>query len=306
MKFQSNYQALAHHWIYNNDHSECYGNRMFSENDSIYSYVRHYEIARKLRNKKGDLIGYALNSNDNTVTTNKQRYIVERSLNHRTVIHIDPKNIENPLKVIRYFMTEIASYEPLIKSARSKKDDYIVEQANLFQNLQEYLNIIPQMGIKFDKRKLSKVEKDFLNTSVDDLLGMDLTTTLFDLRLAKSKKEEKVRRKALELQLADEKVKLDRWLNHETNQLYLRHTTKVYLRLKGDRIETSQGASVGVSEALNFFNLLTNNPEKVIGFKFENGYIVKELTDNIVTIGCHKIEIAQFQNIFNQLQTVAA
>lgn len=56
--------------------------------DRVYSYGTHFELARALRDKKGNITGYLLNGDRYSVTTSKHQWQVRRILGHEEQVII--------------------------------------------------------------------------------------------------------------------------------------------------------------------------------------------------------------------------
>jgi hypothetical protein len=96
---------------------------------------------------------------------------------------------------------------------------------------------------------------------------------------------------------------LVKWLNGEYDGgLYT--ISSIYLRVKGNKLQTSHGAEISLAVAYAAYKLLCKDLLSV-GDKFE-GFTVSSISEFTVVIGCHKFDRAILDNFFakTQFQTV--
>lgn len=294
MKFGSDYRALAHHWVYNDDYSECYGNRMFSENDVIYSYGRHFAIARKIKTDSGEII-FLFNSDGYSQTTTKQKYAVYGAIPKYSTIFEVPNAELNHEKNIQHFIEKLENN--CIKESRAKTIDYKPYVRNALVTLQEYIELFPQ-----DKRKFTKTLKQLIDFKCDENSDInvivELLTGIVNERARIEKKKAKIAsKKAIE----QAKEGLKAWKNFETDNTWqIRHLDKNFLRYNSDKkiIEVSNSANISEEEALIFYNKVERGI-KLLGEHVGNFTVVKA-TDTF-TIGCTKLERDELNYICNKL-----
>jgi hypothetical protein len=67
---------------------------VFVEDDRVYSYGHHFELARPLRDKQGKVLSYLLNGDTFSVTTNKHQWSVRNALTGKDTVIIPHSALE--------------------------------------------------------------------------------------------------------------------------------------------------------------------------------------------------------------------
>lgn len=275
MNYNTDYQALAHHWIYNDDYSHCYGYRMYSERDKIYSYGSHYLMGQKV--DIGDERVYVLNSDTHSVTTTKQMWCLKAAIPNGRKLFQVPNAALDHVKNIAYYFEELEN--SAIKESKARTVDYKPEIISLINTLNNYINTF-----KCDKRKITKLQKQILEFNLEHNI-QDLVELLTGIRNEKVRIAKKKVAKLNKVALENQKELLTKWLNFETNHAYLPLLNKTYLRFNKDRnlIETSTSASVTVEEAL-LLHAKIERAERLLGSKVGVFKIVE--AGKLFKIGC--------------------
>lgn len=273
MKRYRNISELAHAWA-NGLSMDGKCGTMYFEDDRIYSYGSHYEIARLVAAPNGLRFAF-INSNGYGKSTAKHT-------NH--VFHAIPQDIREvfvpflrrPLSGSQYFektmlpdivpimMQEI---EELVQSQLRARDNYYY-----FGNAQRRLADVVVVCESFNVQ-IPKLPPDWDKAEAKAAL----------LRDTKEQRD----RERQEKQRQAELEKLERWLKGErVGPLY---NVPIHLRFSGDGqwIETTKGAAVWKETALAMLDRLKSRQASK-GDKLD-GYTLLEYDDKEVTIGCHKI-----------------
>lgn len=295
-KFNTNYEGLAHHWVYSDDYSECYGDRMFSEKDKIYSYGRHYTIAQKIRDKKTkEVIAYLYNPYTNSATTNKQRWIVYRALpSNATILNIDPDAFRDWNKVLTYIEREYLELLDKASRARTLKEEYESMAEGCLNTWRQYVDIAQRAGIKIDKRKLKGFWSDVLNEELE--VNPEKVIEAKEKRIkaaARAKARAQKKLHATELQ------KLADWKSGKLGYIgYLSTISDVHLRITEDKVETSANASVSI-ESAKVLSKMIKAGRDIKGHNID-GYTVISLNGTL-KIGCHSILRSEVDRVINEL-----
>lgn len=302
LKFGSDYQACAHSFAYANkdDRGANYGNRMFYYNDTIYSYGHHFIIAKKVRNKAGHVQFVLYNSGSASVTTNKQQWAVLRALPQKVITvstgiqYFNAKN-EIMAKEMEVFLTV-----SLYNNARAEHT-----RASYLGTIQR--EIKEMMFLAKHYRIMSKLPKRIkqyfpLVDDVDNLLpllGVSRKNRAKAVKAEETKKA-KLREAAERQEAAKEREKLEKWLMHDADRIYLRHIREDYLRMSKDgaNVETTQGISVTNKEALTLYRMIKAG--KDVKGHLISGYMVISVNGTL-KIGCHNINMESVHTIGKQL-----
>lgn len=282
MKFNSDYQALAHHWVHNRDHSECYGYRMYSKGNIMYSYGSHYMIAQFIRNKEGEAILF--NSDSNSLTTNKQKNCVWSAIPSYMLIFEVPGASSNSVDNIKHYFSKIENNLYNASKARTRKDEYLSNAQNYLHQLIKYIEFFKP------KYRFNKAEKLVLNSPITNETGEQLQKAS-ELKYKNLKiKQRKQNKEAYQKELAN----LELWKKGEKSHIYCSFVQDVFLRINGDYIETSQSAKVLEKEARILYKAYKAG-KKVIGSKISNFTIIS--VNGTVKIGCHEIKMSEIKRL---------
>ncbi len=291
MNLNTDYQALAHHFVYYDDAAHCYGHRMYCSNNVLYSYGSHFIIAKKIKLKDGRTV-FLFNTSSASVTTSKQQRCTEQALYSHTVFNVHIPSYSNEISYIKFvkdYFNSISDQLELMDKARTKANDYQWEAIRILNELKLFIETFKP------KYRFSKLEKEILN---QETLTTDQVNTAIKKRkqLDTQTKRRKNKRAVLK---EEENIKL--WLNNELGHIYTNYTSDVYLRLSkdGERVETSKSSNVSVKAAKVLY-LLIQSGKDVKGHNID-GFTVIGLNGGL-KIGCHEItkeEINRFANLMN-------
>lgn len=274
MKRYRNHSELAHAWANGlSMNGKC--STMYFEDDRIYSYGSHYEIARLVAAPNGLRFAF-INSNGYGKATAKHT-------NH--VFHAIPQDIREvfvpflrrPLSGSQYF--EKTMLPDIVPIMMQEVDELIQKQLRARDNYYYFGNA---------QRRLADVVVvcESFNIPIPKL-PPDWDKAEAKAALLRDTKEQRDRERQ-EKQRQAELEKLERWLKGErVGPLY---NVPVHLRFTDasqDWIETTKGARVRTDMALGMLvKLKTRQASK--GDKLD-GYTLLGYDEHEVTIGCHKI-----------------
>lgn len=280
MKTKFSNKELVHVWA-NQTQSRGSGSNMFFEDSKIYSYGKHFCIANFV---KPNVV--LLNSNSYSNSTAKQQSLVYFAVrNHKTfsVPHVGYLNTNHDLNIEFFKKEVIKNIEAAKKSnrysarylsgARSVNElglDYCSE-FDLEAQKEWFLNPI-EISIELQARIEKQAEKQRIANELIDSIA---------------KREESILRNDL----------LPIWINNGTgsvdvngkkyNSSSINRLNESYLRLSGDKVETSHGAKVSLKSSRMLFDMIKKGMD-IKGHKIDD-YMVISL-NGVLTIGCHKID----------------
>lgn len=290
--FSSNSQ-VAHVWAAQGQ-SHGRAGSMFFENDTIYSYGRHYAIARIYTKGTGhDYQKLALvNSKGYSITTAKHTNEVYNALRGRmsSIAVPNPSDI-NSDENEQYFLNNIANAMANLFDSRVFRGSYDtvkdeIKEYNTFKKFRD--------GKKFKEFQLDQV-------TCDILIELSIEKTLKDnARAAKRSERRELEHKKYEAEriarAAEYKSELELWpfgLNSKDipYQFLPNEFDLVRIKSDGNTVETTRGAEVPMSHALNFLQAAKSKTLKV-GQRIGH-FTLDSIDGDILTIGCHKISISQ-------------
>ena len=266
---------LAHVWAHQTQsQGRCPSSMSFNGRD-FYSY--RTVIARILDD--GSVV---IATDRYSPTTTKHQSYVRQAVNHMAR-HWVPR-IESPYELLRSHTHQVQRLCEKAALARTKREAYMLEAASLALNLNGYLDAI----------KHNPLERAPL---VDT--GMDLAAIREQIKQREA--EKLAERKAYDARRAmSNKEIVDSWLAGGDHDYRIRHAG-VMLRVKGDLIETTQGASVPVEAALKMYALIKAGVGRRLHGHTIGNYTVNNCTANDLTIGCHVIPMSEISRIAEQL-----
>lgn len=274
--FSSNSQ-LAHAWA-NQLQPEGRASNMFFKGPVIYSYGHHYEIARFVDAPNGQKVCF-VNSNGYSHSTAKHTSHIRNAIPANIAsfevpfINGNSFNVGNLFAIISVMTDECKKHIQKQLTARTD-NGHFNRAARLFWKIEQICNVfeLPQ-PIRPDNWDEARTKSENLENTRNERVE------------AQKQKELK---KSFEL--------LTKWLNHEYNgQLY---NLPVHLRVSkdGKLIETTKGARVEMSEALQLLKKLRGS-ENVKGDQI-GGFTVIDNNEQAVKIGCHVIGWDVINNFF--------
>lgn len=109
-----NNSMVAHLWA-NEKQESANGSNFYFEGESIYSYGRHFEVGRIVRNKRGEK-AYLINDTYYSSTTSKHQYYVREAIptgskvfyvecnisEHKCFFHVELTNVQNVMDTTRW------------------------------------------------------------------------------------------------------------------------------------------------------------------------------------------------------------
>lgn len=285
-KVFSSHSELAHVWA-NQLQSDGRAGNMFFQNESIYSYGSHYEIAKFVTAPNGQKVcfvnangysnstakhtGHVWNAIPDGIRAYKVPFATGSSYSYRRYHHFDVQSLPGIIAAM-YVECKNSCHDQI----KARTNFYKFNQASgIYDNIVEICQLfdleIPARPENWDDARIKS--ENLRNTHAE----------------REAQRHEKDLQKNLEL--------LAKWLQHEFNgQLY---NVPVHLRISrdGKLIETTKGAKVNLETALRLLAKLRNGSD-VKGEKID-GFTLIENTDDHVKIGCHTISWPIINNFFN-------
>lgn len=284
----ANHSQVAHYWANNvQDHGRA-GN-VFFEDGKIYSYGKHFCIARHLGHGT-----VAMTKGRYSVSTAKHISLVRSASSHLHKVYChDPDAFAawNRRRALEQVESELlASHKPRIRQAT--RDGH---KAKALQNALEfnaYLQALPE----HEKEGILPID----TSGLDALHG---TLALQAKEKAEREKKEREERAAREAE------RIAAWREYKTDGHGLWNSPPA-LRISKDstRIETSKGAEIPVLCARRLWPVVldTMSQGKSIFPGIKLGvYTLNEIKANgSIKVGCHDIAFSELQGIAKQLQLV--
>jgi hypothetical protein len=257
------------------DQSTGRAGNVFFSNKVLYSYGYHFELARLLSD--GSLL---LNTRSYSKSTSKHQGVTRGAV--------------NPAKVKRTVFLEWqkdfdfeACFRLHVKEANLTYSAWNNSGRKVFRSLDPLFKSVENL------RALESIQ------SIDwGALTFDLNE-LREIYYERSRAQDLITRKAAETrETAKQRTEAENlalWIKGLYNGNFY-HTQKIYLRRKGENIESSKGAKVPLLEAVNMVQDIRNGVD-VTGKKIGT-YTVNSITLDYITIGCHVISFETVNELF--------
>lgn len=279
---------LFHAFMYGNESFEGKSSNAFAEGYNLYSYGYHFLLAKKeIHNNQTYIF---LNTEIYSNTTSKHQSLVSQAIpnNYIRIYVEDPK--QTPKILIQRSISKIKDYFSKIPKATSKKLSYIYNANEERVNILTLAYLYPEQVTLADYQFLKVEFKSEDYISKEWLL---------------KQKEKEVKRKAKEeAEDAIRKLKgneqLVKWLNFEIDNCYnYSGLTRLRYNSKTKCVETSLGIKIHKDKVKELYEKLSNKKD-IIGLKIEQ-YTVLSIVDNILSIGCHKINLTEILEFGKQI-----
>lgn len=266
-KVFSDLSKVAHLWA-NKEQDEAtnQGRSFFFNRETIYSYGRHFPIAKHVQDQAGnDYILFTERGYSNT--TSKHISITRGACrNSEIVFCCNPDNGHE--SNFKYWFDEIEA--EINKLAKARKPEIYLNNIEYVATKVKRYSQFTGANIPVNLIEAMKI------TDKDQYAGYQET------RIEQAKRAQKKAEQELKQRHAEE---LEKWLNFETHRLYA-HDGADYLRVnpENDRVETTQAVHIPNEIARRLWLSIKENTIKV-GDKVLN-YSINEAGKHI-KIGCH-------------------
>lgn len=273
----SNHAEVCHVWAQQKQ-SEGKASRIFFEGPSIYSYGRHFEMARFI-----DANTVFITSRRYSVSTAKHLSMVRGAVSHKTVFEVP--SFTDHAENVRHYIERARGTFDKAKRARTSTTYLLGVAKHTVTILREYLEQFPTPIPE------SHAE---LWTALDHgtYLDSEVQASLLKKEREAKKAELESQRLAREAREREEKERLEKWIAGELGYGYF---SAMRLRVKENEVETTHGAKVPVIEARKLYRAMKAGLDVVgqqVGY-----YRVTRVTDSELVIGCHNIPLSEVERI---------
>lgn len=273
MRTKFSNSELTHIWAQQSQESGR-GSNMYFEGPSIYSYGRHFEIARFV--DKGHVL---FTSRGYSPTTAKHKSYTLRAISHKTIFTVP--SFEDHHENAEYYLTHYK--EEIEKASRARKSGewHLAHAQDYRHEAQEYARLFAKFLSAKEKKAISAM------ADIDEKV----------LEACRKRLAEEQKRA-----IAKRKEDIEKWRAGETQICAIRSLKKIFLRLNSttEEIETSWGARVPLKAAKLLWHMIKAE-KPVHGFSIGN-YTVVSYIGGILKIGCHAIEQNEIDRIVPVLE----
>ena len=295
------YSGLAHWWAYNYGYKTTGGKRMTSDGNRIKSYTT--VIGRMLDPAKNGLQPFVLLSSirhSNTTATHVRAVL-------DAVSHMDYMFVRNPDPSSRE--DHISNLQLLLSSLEDLADDYHKKRKDSTRNTIVEKMIANKLNAEkyasyFKLKTTSEYKQIKKHPMPTDINFAELHEQSVKNRMrAKARADAKKARKLKEYRAEKASMaaaSLKRWLNGEEVRVDGHYLEKVYMRISGDRIETTGRAALSLEEAIKAylsFKKGTLKENMSIG-PYSFGGIDEDMNAHV---GCHVIPLKDIEAMIDEV-----
>jgi hypothetical protein len=296
----SSHDEVAHIWA-SQSQAEGRAGNIFFEDGVIYSYGRHFPVARFATEYAPSEHGYIVlfTNRGYSSSTGKHKGIIRSAIpNFYKVVYCDDptRSVEHNLgkwqKAVDYLRLDFAA-----KTHKITRGNLAVE---IFKTCESALVYCMALGIE---------APEWTNEYNDEMTARDY---VYELAKARDAKRELKRAEAEKLARIKATERLPMWEQGETVPTEGFHLLETALRLKGDTIETSRGARIPSADAIKLWPLLlrSHKTNKAIDCGLRSiqlgSYRFNSFDGHTLVVGCHTITWPQLEKMAIKLNLQGA
>ena len=234
----SNHAEVCHVWAQQKQ-SEGRASRIFFEGPRIYSYGRHFEMARFI-----DANTVFVTTRGYSVSTSKHLSMVRSAVSHKTVFHVP--SFTDHAENVRHYIEQAREYFDKAKRARTSTTYLLGVAKNTVTILREYLEQFPTPIPESHAELWAALDQG-------TYLDSDVQAALLKKEREARKAELESQRLAREAREREEQERLEKWIAGELGYGYF---SAMRLRVRENEVETTHGAKVPVIEARKLYRAL--------------------------------------------------
>jgi hypothetical protein len=291
MKTVFDNDMVAHVWA---NRSQARGRssngHLYFEGDTIYSYGRHFPIARHV----DGVVLFTIKGYSPTTECHKSRVL--SACSHKQVFHVTDLTTGRKEHLADY-KARIADAIRACVKARTNKPWRL-------QQLQELVSEANQYAENFDLKTRFALPNE--QELIEECRKIDARNKAREARRARKLQKQREEREARQREyFAKQEQLLEEWVDGERDSCPYEYGFKIRLRIKGNELQTSRGASVPLDHAVKCFRVLKQLRERGETYQ-RNGHTIHlghfaldSFSDGIVRAGCHAVEWTEIERIAN-------
>jgi hypothetical protein len=285
-KVFSTHSEVCHVWAQQKQ-SEGKASRIFFDGPSIYSYGRHFEMARFI-----DANTVFVTTRGYSVSTAKHLSLVRGAVTHKTVFQVP--SFTNHAENVQHYIELAREYFDKAKRARTSTTYLLGVAKHTVTILREYLEQFPTPIPDSHAELWTALNHGtYLDGEVQAaLLKKEREARKAELESQRLRREEKER---------EEQERLEKWI---AGELVYGYFSAMRLRVRENEVETTHGAKVPVIEARKLYRALKAGID--VAGQHIGHYTVTRLDKEEIVIGCHNIPLAEIERIAPQVMEATA
>ena len=156
-----NNSMVAHLWAHEQEES-ANGSNFYFEGESIYSYGRHFEIGRIVRNKRGEK-AYLINDTYYSSTTSKHQYYVREAIPTGSKVFYVECNISYCIGNMLFVTNMLESIKDAIEKYKKARTE--LSYRDVWGNFKNIMDYIEFFDMETPQRLLKKSANEWLGTN---------------------------------------------------------------------------------------------------------------------------------------------
>ena len=280
---------VAHLWA-QQQRDEGRGSNLFFGGPTIFSYGRHFPIARFLRKPRGHVAGIVLfTTRSYSVTTAKHKSLTRDAIHSSIVIRVPDVLVRNAREHgenAKTLLKEALEFRAKVLRSRSRWN--FQNYTEKIENLKTYLSFPGIIRIPASIRR--EIESAPFEFTEAERVKWEAKVARAEGRAVQQGAADERRR----IQAMDASEKLELWKRGEVENMPYHYGLPVALRLRGDTVQTSLGAEVSISEARILYRLIKRGTP-VHGFRIGDFTVIS--CNGVLKIGCHEIERSEVERV---------
>ena len=295
-KSLKNHDEVAHYWA-NQIQAEGHAGNMLFNDKTIYSYGRHFAIARHHKIKSEAVVLFT--TRRRSLSTGAHKSLILSACSHLNVLHVDNVTADNRKEHLANVKDRMDTIDSLLckaKRARANLDRLNQQALRAADELKQYAALfLPRHKFEFDNLDAIQAAR----------------ATIEKRENARRKRQVAGWAKANKAAVKGWQGKVLQWKAHEIDRVPNhpeRHTLSppIFLRVKGDNVQTSTGAEVPRHDAKLFFALCKKCKDA--------GHAMNKFTRKVgvyspsnideqgnATVDCHVLPFSEMERIAGQL-----
>lgn len=282
----SNHDEVAHIWAQQSQ-KEGRAARIFFDGATIYSYGRHFPVARFV-----DKNTVLFTTQGYSVSTGKHKSLISRAIpSNVEIFYVHEVDKEDQSGNVGHWIDNLFDQsEVLRKGIKAKREERIAGIESGVNRLKAFMVRFKAKIPKESRLRWELIKSGGYASKEEYKKFLDRQTEIY-ARL----EEERI-----QAQHRADAEKLEKILEWKSGaDIQPPHTEDIHLRVKGEEVETSWGARIPLKVAKKFWTMLKS--EKNVGdFNFGH-YQATSFNGNVLQVGCHKIEVMEMQRLSNVL-----
>ena len=289
----SSHNEVAHVWA-SQSQPEGRGGNIFFEDQVIYSYGRHFPVAR-FAPEFGAVVLFT--NRGYSSSTGKHKTIIRGAIpNSFEVVYCN-----DPTRTAEHNLGQWQDRAEQLRRAFANSNHRVTRgntAVELFRTCESA--IVYCMALKIDA-------PEWTNETNDEMTARDY---VYELAKAREIKRETARKEREQVAALKASERLPLWLAGESVPTFDFHYLETMLRIKGDSIETTRGAKIPVEDAIKLWPLLLR--VKNGGKTLEAGlhaitlgpYRFNSFDGETLIVGCHSIAWSQLERMARELNLI--